>query len=166
MAAGRRCSEQPCQPATKGLGTGRFRIRREQLVDRLLAQAMHLVDGLALRLDWGADAHRQALAQPEVLHAGEPDWNHGHARLDREISETLLEREQHALARSEVAFGKQRHRATEREAPADMPEQERAPALGAIDWDDPTDCPDQGPQRPVLHHRRGVREEMDARLRW
>src|SRR5712692_8555900 len=141
--------EKARQPAAKGPCSRWFLVRAEQEPHRIRAQLHHLVIGSACRGNRLADPHPQLLAQPDLLHAGQGDWEHRHARIDGEMREAFLEGEKLAFLRSEISLREQCDRASQLQAPADVSEERWIRALGPVDWDDPAGRMDQRPERTV-----------------
>ena len=80
------------------------------------------------------------------------------------MREAFLERQQLALTRAEVAFGKQRHCPAELQAVADAAEQRLRVLDRSLDWDDPAGGADESPLGLASHHAGRVGEHVDARL--
>src|SRR5437588_11860974 len=80
------------------------------------------------------------------------------------MREAFLERQQLPFVRTEVAFGKERHRPAELQAVADAAEQRLRVLDRALDGNDPAGGADESPLGLAPHHAGRVREHVDARL--
>src|SRR5205807_4790327 len=157
-------SEETGEPAPERLASGWFAIARQQRCYRLLAEAMHRLDGLPGGWDRLPDSDEQPLAEPDLLHAGQGHRQNRDSRLDSEVRKAFLERQQGALAGTEIAFREDGHHATRFEAPVDVAEERGVATVRPVDRDDAPGRAHECPEEAVFHHRRGVREVVDPRF--